>query len=59
MAQIVSRVPQTLIDLEAELNALDAKVGDGYTGSTFAVGARKVQPLPRRCRAPERGAHTI
>jgi len=42
-AQIVDRVAQTLIDLEAELNALDAKVGDGDTGSTFAAGARKVK----------------
>lgn len=42
-ARVVSRVAQTLIDLEAELNALDAKVGDGDTGSTFAAGARKVK----------------
>ena len=42
-AQVVERVAQTLIDLEAELNALDAKVGDGDTGSTFAAGARKVK----------------
>ena len=36
-------VTQTLIDLESELNALDAKVGDGDTGSTFAAGAKKIQ----------------
>ncbi|MGX9243219.1 dihydroxyacetone kinase subunit DhaK [Pantoea dispersa] len=43
VAQVVERVTQTLIDLERELNALDAKVGDGDTGSTFAAGAKKIQ----------------
>lgn len=43
VAQAVERVTQALIDLESELNALDAKVGDGDTGSTFAAGARKIQ----------------
>lgn len=33
---------QTLIELESELNQLDAKVGDGDTGSTFSAGARSV-----------------
>jgi dihydroxyacetone kinase len=33
----------TLIALEAELNALDAKVGDGDTGSTFATAARAIR----------------
>lgn len=42
-ATTVNRVCQTLIDLEDELNALDAKVGDGDTGSTFAAGARRVK----------------
>ncbi len=32
----------TLIGLEAELNALDAKVGDGDTGSTFATASRAI-----------------
>lgn len=40
---VVSSVSQTLVDLEKALNDLDAKVGDGDTGSTFAAGARKVQ----------------
>jgi dihydroxyacetone kinase len=31
---------ETLSSLEGELNALDAKVGDGDTGSTFATAAR-------------------
>ncbi len=43
VAKHVDRVTQTLIDLESELNALDAKVGDGDTGSTFAAGAKKIQ----------------
>jgi dihydroxyacetone kinase len=40
--QLVETVCTTLIGLEAELNALDAKVGDGDTGSTFATAARAV-----------------
>jgi dihydroxyacetone kinase len=35
-------VAERLVSLEAELNALDAKVGDGDTGSTFATAARAV-----------------
>jgi dihydroxyacetone kinase len=38
----LSRIRETLIGLEAELNALDAKVGDGDTGSTFATAARAI-----------------
>ncbi|MCK7251520.1 dihydroxyacetone kinase subunit DhaK [Enterobacter kobei] len=38
----VSSVASTLIQLENRLNALDAKVGDGDTGSTFAQGARDI-----------------
>ncbi|QGU89222.1 dihydroxyacetone kinase subunit DhaK [Erwinia sorbitola] len=41
-AAIIATVCQTLIGLESELNQLDAKVGDGDTGSTFAAGARSV-----------------
>jgi dihydroxyacetone kinase len=33
---------ERLIAMEAELNALDARVGDGDTGSTLATGARSV-----------------
>lgn len=40
--RVVDKVCQTLVDLESELNQLDAKVGDGDTGSTFAAGARKI-----------------
>ena len=42
---LVGTAAQTLIDLENRLNALDAKVGDGDTGSTFAEGAREVKRL--------------
>ena len=38
----VSSVARMLIHLENRLNALDAKVGDGDTGSTFAQGARDI-----------------
>lgn len=45
VAALVSGVTQTLVDLENRLNALDAKVGDGDTGSTFAQGARDIAQL--------------
>jgi dihydroxyacetone kinase len=41
----VAQVTGALSDLEAHLNALDAKVGDGDTGSTFAAGARDIADL--------------
>ncbi|AEX53727.1 ATP-dependent dihydroxyacetone kinase [Rahnella aquatilis CIP 78.65 = ATCC 33071] len=43
VGKIVETITQTLSDLEDELNKLDAKVGDGDTGSTFATGARDIQ----------------
>lgn len=39
---VIETVCTTLIGLEAALNALDAKVGDGDTGSTFATAARAI-----------------
>lgn len=42
VSEYVSSVTGTLIELENRLNALDAKVGDGDTGSTFAQGARDI-----------------
>lgn len=39
---LVSTAARTLVDLENRLNVLDAKVGDGDTGSTFAEGAREI-----------------
>ncbi len=38
--RVVETVCTTLIALEKELDALDAKVGDGDTGSTFATASR-------------------
>jgi len=40
VGEIVATVGKTLVALEGELNKLDAKVGDGDTGSTFASGAK-------------------
>lgn len=45
VAALVAAATQTLLDLENRLNALDAKVGDGDTGSTFAQGAREIARL--------------
>jgi triose/dihydroxyacetone kinase / FAD-AMP lyase (cyclizing) len=42
MRAILTSVCNALIRREDELNALDAKIGDGDTGSTFASGARLV-----------------
>lgn len=39
---VLATICKTLISAESELNALDALVGDGDTGSTFAGGARRV-----------------
>ncbi|EGA64799.1 dihydroxyacetone kinase subunit DhaK [Vibrio brasiliensis] len=41
-ALVLSKVCQSIINIEADLNHLDSIVGDGDTGSTFAAGARKV-----------------
>jgi dihydroxyacetone kinase len=48
----VAQVTDTLSGLEAHLNALDAKVGDGDTGSTFAAGAREIAGLQQRQQLP-------
>ncbi|MCI2261967.1 dihydroxyacetone kinase subunit DhaK [Xanthomonas indica] len=42
-AAALARVAQALIAAQAELDALDARSGDGDAGSTFAAGARAVQ----------------
>ena len=41
--QLLAQCCTILIELEAELNALDAKSGDGDTGSTLATAARALQ----------------
>ncbi|MBD8143109.1 dihydroxyacetone kinase subunit DhaK [Pantoea agglomerans] len=43
VAAVVNSICETLIASESELNKLDAQVGDGDTGSTFAAGARQIQ----------------
>lgn len=48
----VAQVTSTLVGLEDHLNALDAKVGDGDTGSTFAAGAREIADLLQRQQLP-------
>lgn len=49
---LVASVTRTLIAQENHLNALDAKVGDGDTGSTFAEGARDIAQLNDSGRLP-------
>jgi dihydroxyacetone kinase len=39
---LISAACRALVVAEGELNALDAKVGDGDTGSTLAIGARSI-----------------
>jgi len=48
----VASITQSLIDNEAYLNDLDAKVGDGDTGSTFAEGARDIANLNNKGQLP-------
>ena len=43
LAALIDKACSILVDAEAKLNALDAKVGDGDTGSTMATAARHVQ----------------
>ena len=43
VAAFLSKCCDLLIAMETELNALDAKVGDGDTGSTVATGARNLK----------------
>ncbi|SOC36079.1 dihydroxyacetone kinase [Rhizobium subbaraonis] len=44
-ARVVEAICNRLISLEADLNRLDARTGDGDTGSTVATGARSVLAL--------------
>jgi dihydroxyacetone kinase len=45
LADIVLRACKILLEAEARLNALDAKVGDGDTGSTLALLARHLKAV--------------
>ena len=40
--QMLEAICEALLQREAELNALDARVGDGDTGTTFATAARTI-----------------
>ena len=42
MADILTAICNSLVSLEPELNRLDARAGDGDTGSTVAAGARGI-----------------
>lgn len=48
--EILTKVARTCVSLEDEINDLDAKVGDGDTGSTFAIAGNlileKLDDLP-------------
>lgn len=48
--KVLTTVCERLISIEAELNRLDAKAGDGDTGSTVATGARSL--LAQKDRLP-------
>ena len=52
VATRVAAATKMLIALENRLNALDAKVGDGDTGSTFAQGAREIAQLLEQKQLP-------
>ena len=43
LAALIDKACSIMIGAESKLNALDAKVGDGDTGSTMATAARQVQ----------------
>jgi ATP-dependent dihydroxyacetone kinase len=40
--QLINNVAQLLVSIEKEINGLDAKVGDGDAGSTFALTGRRL-----------------
>ncbi|WP_333853451.1 dihydroxyacetone kinase subunit DhaK [Leclercia sp.] len=52
VGQYLAAATGCLIALENRLNALDAKVGDGDTGSTFAQGAREIAQWLEEDRLP-------
>jgi dihydroxyacetone kinase len=56
LAALVQRICDILVANEARLNALDAKTGDGDTGSTVATAARSVKGQLDRMPQAELGA---
>ena len=53
VGEIIKTVAETLVSLENELDKLDAKVGDGDTGSTFASGAKDILELNEGNKLPQ------
>jgi ATP-dependent dihydroxyacetone kinase len=56
LQSLVEEACEVLISLEADLNALDAKVGDGDTGSTMAGAARHLKSELHRLPLADLGA---
>ncbi|MBP1859251.1 dihydroxyacetone kinase subunit DhaK [Rhizobium herbae] len=54
--RVLAAICERLIALEPELNRLDAKAGDGDTGSTVATGARSIQALTSNLPFADRAA---
>ncbi|OJG00147.1 dihydroxyacetone kinase subunit DhaK [Pararhizobium antarcticum] len=54
--RVLVLVCNRLVALEADLNRLDAKAGDGDTGSTMAGGARSILAQTARLPLADRGA---
>jgi len=52
VGQAVAILTQSLIDQRQELNRLDALVGDGDTGTTFAAGAQAILDLHQSKKLP-------
>lgn len=59
VAAVVNTICTTLVGLESELNQLDAKVGDGDTGSTFAAGAGKILKDLQEKKLPLNELHSL
>ncbi len=43
--QLITKIANTFIEIEQEINALDAKVGDGDAGATFASASQTILKL--------------
>lgn len=54
--RVIETVCNRLISLEADLNRLDSRTGDGDTGSTVATGARSVLALVPKLPLDDRAA---
>lgn len=59
VAAVITTLCTTLVGLESELNQLDAKVGDGDTGSTFAAGAGKILKELQEKKLPLNELHSL